>query len=55
MTGGSSSVMEVANKGVYEVGGYSVGYNIALPVEQKPNPYLHKWIYIPYFFVRKVS
>ena len=36
-----------------EVGGYSVGCNIVLPKEQKPNAYLHKWINIPYFFVRK--
>jgi predicted Rossmann-fold nucleotide-binding protein len=38
-----------ATKGAYEAGGYSVVVNIVLPVEQKPNPYLHKWIHIPYF------
>ena len=53
MTGGGPGVMEAANRGARDVGGRSVGCNIVLPREQKPNPYLDKWVNIRYFFVRK--
>jgi len=54
MTGGGSGVMEAANRGAMEAGGLSIGCNITLPAEQKPNPYLNKFIQLEHFFVRKV-
>jgi hypothetical protein len=53
MTGGGPGIMEAANRGAREAGGRSVGCNIKLPFEQKPNPHLDRVVTMNHFFVRK--
>jgi uncharacterized protein (TIGR00730 family) len=54
MTGGGPGIMEAANRGAKDAGGYSVGCNIELATEQSPNPYLDRWITFRHFSIRKM-
>ncbi|MGE5689153.1 MAG: TIGR00730 family Rossman fold protein [Pseudomonadota bacterium] len=54
VTGGGGGVMEAANRGCKERGGFSVGLNVELPHEQEPNPYCDVIQTFDHFYARKV-
>ncbi|MCH7761848.1 TIGR00730 family Rossman fold protein [candidate division TA06 bacterium] len=54
ITGAGSGIMEAANKGAKKAKGESIGLNIQLPLQQKPNKYLTRLIEFRFFFTRRV-
>jgi len=56
MTGGGGGIMEAGNRGAADVGAKSIGLNISLPFEQKPNPYITPDLVFDfhYFSLRKM-
>src|SRR5450755_2433560 len=55
-SGGGGGIMEAANRGASDAGGKTIGLNIGLPHEQKPNPYISRELMFEfhYFFMRKL-